>query len=161
MMSKNLKGLLLVLALLGINIAIAQQTSMAIVLSDAINGYQAADAIRIDSLDDGTVKVARYYTGGETSLEIRISQLPSGALEELKKQVSRLTTLFEEMAKEGKVEEITVMSGTAQGILTFSDATAGGILLIKNKFLLEYKVTGATSVQNAKSVFESLDFSIL
>ena len=132
---------------------------MRALLSANVAGYISSEVIVSDTSEEGSLRMIRQYYEGETSLRIRVS-VPS-APTELKTQIRKLMTMFSEMMSEGRMEAENLESTKAYGVLTFAEGTGGIIALINDKYLVEAQLSGVTSVQQAKNVFEKLDFSLL
>ena len=152
---------ILFLMLVIVALSLQDQTGPSTLLVDDIAAFKANDIVRIDSLEDGTVKIGRTYSNGISSLSIRISTIAAYQKEELPKQVQRLVDVFEGMAAEGKMEAEVQNTGTFKGVLTFFEGTAGGILIVKGNYLVEYQLSDASGVKIAKAVMEGLNLSSL
>lgn len=160
-MIKKIMKAIFSLLMLTITTGSIAQSGMSAVLTDDIIGYQANDEVRIDSLQDGTIQTSRTYSNGISSLNVRITKMSETQKEELPKQVQRLTDEFLKVAAEGRMEAEAKNSSDLKGVLTFFEGTAGGILIAKGAFLLEYQVSGVDGVAVSKKILENLNLSVL
>jgi hypothetical protein len=131
-------------------------------LADKIGSFSASGETESKVIDDGATRVERAYAAADQTLEIEIN-IPKGkeAVEKVKGELAEILQMFDEMGNAGRMEVFKIEEQKTKGSLTYREGRGSGILFSHGRFVIELKLKGATSMDDIKSVYESLNFDAL
>lgn len=159
-----MKVILISLCLVVSTVGIAQgaKERAKLLASDKIGAFSASDDAVVSVVNDGSTRIVREYSSGNQSLNIKISVAQdSEAFEKVSSEIDELIGMFKELADAGKMEISMVEKEKVSGILTFRGTGGSAILLGYNRFVIELNMIGAADMNDFKSVFDTLNLSVL
>lgn len=142
----------------------AQVNQLEQILPSEIEGFNPVADFESRMLNDGTVRMSRKLASEERGLTIKLSVSSEENLDKNLADIGSLINTLSEMADEGLMTLEKDQGQFYSGIFTFisrQQDVAGGLFLVRDKYLLEIEIIGGASIEECKAIFDQLDLSKL